>query len=437
MSRTPRLRLGPGAKRKTTMHYNRKPFIGYDRDPWQSLFINIDNDDLSSHRPHPIVNICGSTAIHRHEITFLTGTSHCRAHAMAKMITAAILNGSYPYAESLQVARQLQDGQSLPDDGGDDSQLSPSPGKVLWIDTVHSFYTVCGFIDDLKRNFSVTNLNFRLMCLDDIGTFNERDEMVHNHIINAIRDFEPTLVVIDDLDHLTPECGMFRADNFYLAMRETLDHYDISLLCVGYNLIGRAKSTAGYIGRQLFSIANNVFRLTNRGTTALVQRVKGITNDDQFEFAFTINDQNFPQEVIMTPDNASVEARFAEETTVRDIFTAVIPKDTALSPDELITRLNKRHEDMNRLNRNRHLIANALARGILNRNNEGKYDINSDYYSALNPSEDTDLLDSYIRNLKKASKIPLIPSKTDLNQLTFINSPARPSSKSRPSNSSS
>ena len=343
---------------------------------------------------------------------------------MAKMITAAVLNGAYPYAQSLQVARQASSAQADPG-SEDSSRLQPVPGKVLWIDTVHSFYTVCGFLQDLKRNFDVSSKNFALMCLDDIGTFNERDEKVHYHIIDAIRTFQPTLVVIDDLDHLTPECGMVLADNFYLAMRETLDHYDTSLLCVGYNLIGRAKSTAGYIGRMLFPIANNVFRITNRGTTAMVRRVKGITDDDQFEFAFTINDQNFPQEVIMMPDNPSVEARFVEDNTVRDIFTAVIPKDTSVTPDELVSRLNKRHDDMNRLSRNRHLIANALVRGILNRSDDGYYNVNSDYYSVLNANTNG-LFDSYIRKIKEASKIPVIPAKTDPNPLTFINGPARP-----------
>lgn len=315
------------------MHYNRQPLLSDDRDPWKSLFINIDSEDLCNNRPHPIVNICGSTAIHRHEITFLTGSSHCRAHAMAKMITAAVLQGSYPYAQSLQVARQASGTTARPDDN------PPAPGKVLWIDTVHSLYTVCGFIDDLKHAFNVSNDNFRVLSLDHIGTFNERDQTVHVHIINAIRDFRPTLVVIDDLDHLTPECG------------------------------------------------------------------------------------------IMLPDKTSVEARYAEETTVRDIFTAVIPRDTSVSPDELLSRLNKRSDDMNRLNRNRHLIANAIARGILNRNDDGNYDINSDYY--ITPDADNaprpNFIDSYIRNLQRSIKVPLIPTPTDPKSLTFINAPARPS----------
>lgn len=404
------------------MHYNRQPLIPDTLDPWESLFINIDNDDIANYRPHPIVNICGSTAIHRHEITFLTGSSHCRAHAMAKMITAAVLNGSYPFAHSLQVARQADSGKS--DDNG--TQPKVMPGKVLWIDSVHSFYTVCGFVDDFKRNINVNSDNFRVMCLDDIGTFNECDETVLQHIIKAIRDFKPTLVVIDDLDHLTPECGMNLANNFYLAIRETLDHYDTSLLCVGYNLIGRAKATAGFIGKMLFPVANNVFRITNRGTIAHVRRVKGVSGDDQFEFAFTVNDQNFPQEVVMIPDNTSVEARFAEVTAVQDIFTSVLPADDALTPDELLTRLNKRHDDMNRLNRNRHLIAGALAQGIIVRDANRRYTINNDKCgNGTLAKPDYDPLDDLIANIQKHNKIPNIPKEYPINSLTYFNRRAR------------
>ena len=329
-------------------------------------------------------------------------------------VAFAVINGNYPFAHSLQVARQADSGKS--DDN--DNQAKVIPGKILWIDSVHSFYTVCGFVDDFKRNFNVNSDNFRVMCLDDIGTFNERDETVHQHIIKAIRDFKPTLVVIDDLDHLTPECGMNLANNFYLAIRETLDHYDTSLLCVGYNLIGRAKATAGFIGKMLFPVANNVFRITNRGTTAHVRRVKGVSGDDQFEFAFTVNDQNFPQEVVMIPDNTTAEARFAEVTAVQDIFTSVLPAHEALTPDELLTRLNKRHDDMNRLNRNRHLIAGALAQGIIVRDANRRYTINNDRCSnSTLVKPDYDPLDDLIANIQKHNKIPNIPKGYPINSL--------------------
>lgn len=407
------------------MHYNRQPLIG-DKHPWDHLFINIEKENLGSYRPNPIINISGSTALHRHEITFITGTSNCRAHAIAKMLTAAVINGNYPFAQALQVA-QLE---------GDDEEETQSSskntgGKVLWIDSVHSFYTLCGFIDDLKSNFNVNNDNFRCMCLDDIGTFNECDERVHAEIIKAIREFKPDLVVIDDLDHLTPECGWMRADNFYLAIRETLDHYDTALLCVAYNLIGREKSTAGFIGKRLFPIANNVFRVTNRGLMAVLNRVKGITCDDQFQFAFNINSRNFPQEVIINKEDEELENQLLEKNTVQDIITTVIPKNEAISPDELLERLNKRAAELNRFNRNRHLIGKALACGIINRNDDGKYAINNELYKNGNDFNKDDFLnglfDKCVDKFKKINTIPKIPKNTEPISLTFINEPPRPS----------
>ncbi len=404
------------------MHYNRTPLIG-DRDPWSSLFINIDSP-LQQYRPNPIVTICGSVALHRHDITFLTGASHCRAHAVAKMLAAAVLQGSYQYVPSLQVAK--------PQEEQDNQEQN---NRVLWIDSVHSFYTCCSFIEDLKQHFGASNENFRLMCLDDLGTFNECDEVILCNITQAIRDFKPTLIIIDDLDHLTPECGAYRADNFYLEMREILDFYSTSLLCIGYNLIGRAKSTAGFIGKRLFPIANNVFRITNRGTTSLLQRVRAITDDGEFQFAFTINDKNFAQEVLLKPENSSAAAQYAEATTVQDVFNAVITEDEAVSPDQLVTRLNKRQTELNRLTRNRLLIADALARGVIIKDNQGYYTINpkSSPNSFLTEAHNRRLIDDYIDNLRSYNKIPnLLPDKKP-NNFSYFNKRAHTTTSSHPS----
>ena len=408
------------------MHYNRRPIAKcIEDDPWSHLCLNIENDDLQKSRPNPIVNIAGSTILHQHEISFATGTSHCRAHAFAKMLAAAVIGGQYQLMPSLKVARH--EGQ----------EQSPT-GRVLWIDSVHSFYTCCGIIEDIKRSVTtpLNNSNFKFMCLDDLGTFNERDTYVHQHIFKAIDEFKPTLIIFDDLDHLTPECGMIHADNFYLMLREYLDFHEVAVLCVAYNLLGRAKGTAGYIGRRIFPIANNVFRITNRGTTAIVQRVKGIACDDQFECAFNINDNNMPQEVMLEPETATLAQRFVEANAVQDIFTAVIPQDQSLTPDQLVEKLNKRQEQMNRVNRNRHLIASALAQRVLNRDPNGNYSVNPDIYAshagAAN-SFDSDLIKNYVDKLQKANEIPYIPKPKGISVLTYFNRPAHPSTNLTPS----
>ena len=236
--------------------------------------------------------------------------------------------------------------------------------------------------------------------------------------------------IIDDLDHLTPECGMFQADNFYLQLREYLDYHDVAVLCVAYNLLGRMKGTAGHLGYRIFPVANNAFRISNRGTTAVVQRVKGVSCDDQFECAFTINDNNMPQEVILEPQNAQLMQRFVEATAVQDIFTAVIPQQQSLTPDELLDKLNKRQEQMNRINRNRHLIASALAQNVLNRDSNGNYILNPDIqasgHDTINPFN-MDFIKQYADKLQKTNKIPFIPRSKGINMLTYFNRPARPS----------
>ena len=397
------------------MHYNRTPLLPSELNPWDCLCLNIDMKNLADNRPHAVVNINGATILHQHEITFLTGASHCRAHAFAKMLAGAVIDGSYSFASSVQVADH-----DKPD--GDRDKDAP---KVLWVDTVHSFYTCCGIIDDLKQNFNVSQDNFSLICLDDLGTFNERYDMVLHGIIDTIHKFKPSLVIIDDLDHLATDCGVNLTDNFYLKVREILDHNDISFLCIGYNLVGRAKSTAGSIGKSLFAVASNVFRLSNRGTTAIVQRVKGITCDDQFTFAFNINDRNFPQEVLLTPQADPSGDAIIEAAAVQEIFTAVMPHDEALTSEQLIDQLNKRNDSIRRLKRHQHLIAGALSRGILSRNDQGHYILNHQF-SKDTPPPSGNYLDYYINKLNIISNIPPLPSKQSLNSLTFIKNPAPP-----------
>ena len=404
------------------MRYNRRPISKLiEDDPWGRLCLNVESETLEQYRPHSIVNIMGSNILHQHEITFATGTSHCRAHAFAKMIAAAVLDGKYDPMPSLKVAKT--EGQDNPG------------GRVLWIDSVHSFYTCCGIIEDIKRTVTnpANNSNLMYVCLDDLGAFNNCETRVHEEIFKRIDHFKPTVIIFDDLDHFTPECGMYHADNFYLMLKEYLDFNDTAVLCIAYNLLGRMKGTAGHIGNKLFPIANSVFRISNRGTTAIVHRVKGITCDDQFECAFNINDNNMPQEVILEPENASLAQRFVEANAVQDIFTAVIPQDQSLTPDQLVEKLNKRQEQMNRINRNRHLIASALAQQILKREPNGNYSVNPDIYDSQGNGAkrfDKDFVKKYIDKIQQVNTIPFIPKPKGIDILTYFNRPARPSSRS-------
>ncbi|MCR5130971.1 MAG: hypothetical protein K6C10_05865, partial [Prevotella sp.] len=277
--------------------------------------------------------------------------------------------------------------------------------------------------DDLKQNFNVSQDNFKFICLDALGSFANRYDSVLYGIISIIRDFKPTLVIIDDFDHLAIDCGYNLTDNFYLTVREYLDHSHPSFLCIGDNLIGRAKSTAGSIGKRLFAVASNIFRLSNKGTTAIVQRVKGIASDNQFTFAFNINDKNFPQELIPTPGADPTGDTIIKAAAVQEIFTEVVPHDEALTSQQLLNNLDRHYTDISRLKRHHRLIADALSRGILSKNDTGHYTLNPQLTSQAAPSTNG-YLDYYINKLNIINKIPPIPQHQPLNQLTFIKTPA-------------
>ena len=88
---------------------------------------------------------------------------------------------------------------------------------------------------------------------------------------------------------------------------------------------------------------------------------------------------------------------------------------------------------MNRINRNRHLIACALAQKILNRDSDGNYIVNPDIYNAeRNPDNpfDMDFIKKYIDKLQKNNDIQFIPRQKGINVLTYFNRPARPSNHS-------
>ncbi len=397
------------------MHYNRQPLIG-DRDPWTHLFINVEREGIDISKPHPLVNIAGTTILHQHEITFITGATHCRAHAVAKMLAAAVICGEYQFAQSIQVAK--------PDTTDNDASTATN-NRVLWIDTVHSFYTACGIINDLKQNMSISDDNLRFMCLDALGTFNERYECVLNSIIQAIYDYKPALVIIDDMDHLAPDCGYNLTENFYLMIKDVLDHTSTTILCIGYNLIGRAKSTAGPIGKRLFGISNNIFRITSRGSINLIQRIKGITCDGQTEFAFNINDKNFPQEIIMTPDDTSCDSSIFEAAAVQEVFSTMISKNENISHQQLIKRLSKHRDSIKQAKRHQRLIASAITSGILCRTTDGNYRLNSST-AASDATPPVDYLDYYINKSLITNKIPNLPNHPAPNPLTFIKTPAPP-----------
>ena len=329
----------------------------HDGDPWEDVLIN-DPAQIQGLDSRALVTINGQSIIRQHSITYLTGRETCHAHHYAKMLAGAILSGSYAPAPSVNV-HNLQD----------------VPGKVLWIDSFHSIYACAGFYNEMITQFDPEHKRFSLMCLDKLGHFRYNFYGLLYHIEEAIKTIKPTLVVIDDIDHLMPFCGMNVASAVNHAIRDLLNHSEVSCLFIGYNHLGKRACTTGDIGKLLFTAADTIFSITTQQAVTAVRLVRSFapqTNDD-YQFLYAINDDNIPQEVIRShPEN--YQRSLVRQNTLRDIMGDVIQPGETISPDELFQKINDRRQQLNRFDRTRALIAQAAHLGIIKKADDNSND---------------------------------------------------------------
>ena len=154
----------------------------YDADPWNDAIIN-GNTNLNDFCPKTILSINGCNILRQHYSTYITGKNTSNAHHFAKMIAAAVLKGSFTLAPGLSV--DLQQSQQ---------------GTVLWVDSVHSVHACADFFKEMITNFDPDNKNFYLFSLDRLGTFRYDFYALLNCFEKAVRETNPTLIVIDDID---------------------------------------------------------------------------------------------------------------------------------------------------------------------------------------------------------------------------------------------
>ena len=344
-------------------HYRK---TDYTDDPWKEALITGDTqlDDYSS---KSLITINGQTVIRQHLSTYLTGRETCLAHHFAKMLAAAVLKGSYEHAPGMSV--------HLPD---------AKQGSVLWIDSVRGLHSCAGFFNEMVSRFDPEHKRFSLLCLDKLGSFRYDFYALLAHIEEAIRYTRPSLVVIDDIDHLMPYCGVNVADAFWHVIRDTLNHTDAACLFIGYNHLGKRASTTGNLGKYLFSSADNIFSVTTQQSISRVRLVKSyiIESNHDSEFLFTVDDDNLPHQVVKTMAE-SAEHDFMKQNTLRDIIGDVIQPGQAISPDELYQQLNNRRQQLNRHDRTRALIAQASRLGIIKKADDGSNDYTLNAPSAV------------------------------------------------------
>lgn len=369
--------------------------------------------DLSQFGATPLIINCGIPVILNHEITIVTGSCHSRTAHYAKMLATAILNdGNYPYAASLSTAAK--------------------GGKVMWIDSVNSIHSVACLMQEFKDNCKVTSDNFRLMCLDCLGSFLNNSTLIVDLVINAIRDFRPNFIVINDLDHLIPFAGHRDSHDLAAFLREITTLQDVAVCAVGHNLIGKVKNTTGLLGNELLGIASSIFRVIDHGATSCVTSYKSF-DQTPYDFTFTLNEHNLPQEVVIAPQRVSASQDYIDTSTLQDIFSSIIPDNKTITPDQLMAGVSGHLIHLSRFNRARNLIANALIRGIITRDTTtGQYSATSAMHSIPDPRSSCFLPGSGLHSQSALTHLEsgyydriLTPDK-ETSILTFNTSPAPP-----------
>jgi len=326
-------------------HYRKSE---YENDPWKDTIIK-DESQLESLTSKTLVTINGQTIARQHSMTYLTGRETCHAHHLAKMVAAAILDGNYNHAPDLNV--------SLPDD---------EKGRVLWIDSAHSIYSCADFFKEMTSRYDPEHKRFALLCLDKLGQFRYDFYSLINTFEEAVKMTQPTLIVIDDIDHLMPNCGVNAAAAFDHAVRDILNHRDTACLFIGYNHLSKRASTTGNLGKYLFSSASSIFSVTTQQAVTTVRLVKSFMhqNNYQGQFYFSIGDDNLAHEVVKVCTEPH-DSNIMQQTTLRDIISDVIEPGETISPDQLFQKINDRRQQLNRFDRTRAIIAQAAQLRII------------------------------------------------------------------------
>ena len=347
-------------------HYLKNEFVD---NPWEDMLITGDTQ-LDNFKSDTLVSINGQTVIRQHASSYITGKETCYAHHFAKMIAAAHLKGSYDHASSLSVGTQH------------------SSNKVLWIDSVHSIHTCADFFNEMTANFDPERKHFAMISLDKLGSFRFELFTLTRYIQFSIETAKPTLIVIDDIDHLMPYCGINAADMFNRAIRDTLNHTDAACLFIGYNHLNKRANTTGNLGKALFSTADNIFSVTSQHGISKVKLLKSFTVESNYEtdFLFTVDMDNLPHQVVSAITEQHAE-EFLQQNTLKDIFSEVIDSGQTISPDQLYDKLINRQQRLNRIDRTRALIAQAAQLGIIKKadNNTNNYILN---HQSITPLDD-------------------------------------------------
>lgn len=318
-------------------YYRQSNAQGYE-ESWNSCQFTPDTD-LSQFTIKPLVTINGQPFIRQHHVTYLTGKETCRAHHFAK-----------------HLAIQLLSSESTP---------SSSGSKVLWIDTLHGPHVSAAIYRELAAHVN-DKQRFHFLCLDILG--GQRDDVywLNRNIEALIKKLQPDLVVIDDIDHFMPHCGINIANEFCSVVRDMTNHFDTAFLFIGYNHFGNKASSTGNLGRYLFTSAHDIFSLSTQREVTTVRHINGydLSRDpDSSEFRFTIGPDNLPREA--APALGKNKATAISDDTLCDIVTTILQPGQAITPSDFISQVNARHREIKQHDRDTALLNQAYRLNLI------------------------------------------------------------------------
>ena len=270
------------------INYYRYPSPQGDYESWQNCQFT-HNTDLSPYTEvKPLVTLNGQPIIRQHHSTYLTGKDTCRAHHFAKYLAIQVLTGESVSTSPVPCAVASAT-----------APVSNDPAcKVLWIDTLHGPHICTQIYRELVAHAPAKE-NLHFVCLDVLGSQRENVYAINRNIEALIKQLKPELVVIDDIDHFMPFCGVHVATEFCRIVRDVTNHTETAFLFIGYNHLGKKASTTGNLGKYLFLDASDVFSLSTQREVTTVRLARSYDlsrSPDDTEYRFTIGDDNLPHE---------------------------------------------------------------------------------------------------------------------------------------------
>ena len=373
------------------INYYRQPNAQGIQEAWESCQFTSDTD-LTAFISRPLVTINGQPILRQHHITYLTRKETCRAHHFAKHLAIQFLNSSkvvnfkddpegcdsstshpIPSSDSRQASDSSKGTSDRVTVGSDFVAASPShpshPSsprcKLLWIDTLHGPHISSTIYRELAAHATAAS-DFHFVCLDILGSQRDNVWFINRNIESLIDLYKPELVVIDDIDHFMPHCGVTIATEFTRIVRDALNHSDTAFLFIGYNHLGKKASTTGNLGKFLFMNANDVFTVSTQREITTVRHVSGYDlscDPDASQFHFTIGSDNLPQEA--EPQVKKGTSTGIDDDTLCNIASDIIEPGQSITPSDFLRQVTALHRHLKQQDRATALYNQALRLNLI------------------------------------------------------------------------